>query len=216
MITLEQAMAEVPVVAIIRGVRPEEVEDQADALFQGGIRIVEVPLNSPEPLDSIGRLASAWGERLVCGAGTVLNVEAAEAVSQAGGRIMVSPDTRPAVIRRAVELGMVPMPGVGTATEVFQAYDAGARHLKLFPASTYGPGHIKALKAVLPTDAVMLAVGGAGPSNMAEWWAAGARGFGLGSELYKPGQTPQETFEKAKVCADVARELAAGVEAPRY
>lgn len=205
--TLEDAMAEMPVVAIVRGVTPDEILGVAEALHQAGVRIVEVPLNSPEPLESLKRLVDSWRGRLICGSGTVLNVADARRVAVAGGEILVSPDTRPAVISAAVELGMTPMPGFATASEMFIAYEAGARLLKLFPASTYGPGHIRGLKAVAPEDATILAVGGAGPSNMAEWWEAGARGFGMGSELYKPGMKPQQVHEKAKAVVEAARKL---------
>jgi 2-dehydro-3-deoxyphosphogalactonate aldolase len=206
--TVEEAMAETPIVAILRGVKPDEALDHVAALKDAGIRIVEVPLNSPEPLQSIHRIAETFGHELVCGAGTVLSVERVSAVAEVGGRIIVSPDVRKDVIHVALNQGLTPMPGFGTATEAFQAYDAGARYLKLFPASTYGPGHVKALKAVLAADAVILAVGGAGPSNMAEWWEAGARGFGLGSDLYKPGQTPDVTAEKARAAVEACRKLA--------
>jgi 2-dehydro-3-deoxyphosphogalactonate aldolase len=209
--TLDEALAEVPVIAIIRGVRPEEVVAVAEALHAGGVRVVEVPLNSPEPLDSIGRLAAFEG-RMVWGAGTVLSPEAADAVADAGGRIAVSPNTDPAVIRRVLERGMVPLPGFGTASEAFAAYAAGARELKLFPAATYGAAHIKALKAVLPPDARVHAVGGVGPAAMAEWRAAGADGFGLGSELYKPGMTPEEVYTRA--LAAVAAATASGSAPP--
>jgi len=203
--TLDDALAETPIVAIIRGVRPEEAVAIGEALYEAGVRVVEAPLNSPEPLDSIRRLAEALGDRMVVGAGTVLRHELVTEVKAAGGRIIVTPNTNPSVIRRAVDEGLEPMPGFGTATEAFEAYDAGARRLKLFPASTYGTGHLKALLAVLPKDASVLAVGGAGPANMAEWRAAGAAGFGLGSELYKPGQSPEETLEKARAAVAAAR-----------
>lgn len=206
--TLEEAMAEMPIVAILRGIKPDEALDHVAALKKAGIRIVEAPLNSPEPLQSIHRIAETFGHDLVCGAGTVLTVERVSAVAEVGGRIIVSPDVRKDVIHVALNQGLTPMPGFGTATEAFQAYDAGARCLKLFPASTYGPGHVKALKAVLPADAVLLAVGGAGPSNMAEWWEAGVRGFGLGSDLYKPGQAPDVTAEKARAAVEACRKLA--------
>lgn len=205
--TLEEAMAQIPIVAILRGIKPDEALDHVSALKDAGIRIVEVPLNSPEPIASIQRLVEAFGHDMVCGAGTVLTGDRVNAVAEAGGRIIVSPDTRHEVIHVALNRGLRPMPGFGTATEAFQAYDAGARYLKLFPASTYGPGHVKALKAVLPGDAVILAVGGAGPSNMAEWWAAGVRGFGLGSDLYKPGQSPADTAQKARAAVEACRAL---------
>lgn len=205
--TLEEAMAEVPIVAIIRGVKPDEVLDHVAALKDGGIRIVEVPLNSPEPLVSIKRVVETFGHDMVCGAGTVLTVDRVAAVAEVGGRIIVAPDTRPDVIRVALNRGLCPMPGFGTASEAFECYDAGARYLKLFPAATYGPGHVKALTAVVPGDAVIMAVGGAGPANMADWWAAGARGFGLGGDLYQPGQSPQDTAQKARAAVQACRGL---------
>jgi 2-dehydro-3-deoxyphosphogalactonate aldolase len=204
---IQDAMAEIPLVAILRGVRPEESVATAEALFAAGIRIVEVPLNSPDPLASIKAIAQAYGREMVVGAGTVLSIDRVVAVAEAGGRIIVSPDTRPDVIRTTLKEGLTPMPGFATASEAFAAYDAGARWLKLFPASTYGAGHIKALKAVLPADATVLAVGGAGAANLAQWWDAGARGFGLGSELYKPGQSAEVTAEKAKAVVEAYRAL---------
>ena len=195
---LDAALLQCPVVAIVRGVRPEEVLDHAEALYDAGVRGVEVPLNSPDPLKSVRLLADAFGARMVVGAGTVLTPDQVEAVDNAGGRIIVSPNTAPVVIARAIALGLDPVPGFATATEAFAAIAAGARHLKLFPAATYGPGHLRQLKAVLPPDVVVWAVGGVGPANMAEWWAAGARAFGLGGELYRVGQSIAETVSKAR------------------
>lgn len=194
---LEAALAERPVVAILRGVRPDEVVAHAQALFDAGLRGVEVPLNSPEPLESIRRLATAFAGRMALGAGTVLTVAQVEAVAGAGGRLIVAPNTNPAVIRRAAALGLDPAPGFATATEAFLAVEAGARHLKLFPAATYGPGHLRQLKAVLPPEAAVWAVGGVGPKDFAAWREAGAHAFGLGGELYRAGQSPAETAEKA-------------------
>ena len=211
--TLEEAMAEAPLVAIIRGVRPDEVSAHARALFEAGFRIVEVPLNSPDPVRSVGILAREWGDQMVCGAGTVLSPAQVDAVGDAGGQIVVSPDTRPEVIVRTVQRGLTPMPGFATATEMLRACDAGARHLKLFPASSYGQGHIKALMAVAPRDAVILAVGGAGADNLKSWWDAGARGFGLGSELYRPGQAPEDTLARARRAMEAWRQIAAGAAA---
>lgn len=205
--TLDDALAECPIVAIVRGIRPDEVLAHAEALYAAGVRGIEVPLNSPDPLASIRRLAEAWGGRMVVGAGTVLEVDGVEAVAKAGGSLIVSPNTNRAVIRRAIELGLDPAPGFATASEAFQAVESGARHLKLFPAATYGPGHLKQLGAVLPASAVVWAVGGVGPDNMADWWAAGARGFGLGGELYKAGQSVAETATKAVRVVSVARTL---------
>jgi len=195
--TLDDALSACPVIAILRGVTPDEILDHAKALFEAGVRAIEVPLNSPDPLESISRLAKAFGDRCVCGAGTVLTVAQAEAVAQAGGQLIVSPNADPAVIARTVALGLASAPGVGTATEAFAAIAAGARHLKLFPAATYGPGHLKQLRAVLPPEVAVLAVGGVGPDAFADWFAAGALGFGLGSELYKAGQSPADTAAKA-------------------
>jgi len=204
---LDEALQQCPVVAIVRGVRPEEVLEHAQALYDAGIRGVEVPLNSPEPLDSIGKLAEAWGDRMVVGAGTVLTAAGVDDVSRAGGRIIVSPNASGEVIRRAVELGLDPAPGFATPTEAFHAIAAGAKHLKLFPAVTYGPAHVKQIKAVLPPEAVVWAVGGVGAGEMAAWWEAGARAFGLGGELYRPGQTPKDTAEKARKVVEAARAL---------
>jgi len=196
-ISLDAALQECPVVAIVRGLRPDEALDHAEALWRAGVRGVEVPLNSPDPLDSIRMLAEAFGDRMAVGAGTVLTPERVEAVAAACGRIIVSPNTDARVIRRAVELRLDPAPGFATATEAFQAIEAGARHLKLFPAVTYGPAHLKQLAAVLPREAVVWAVGGVGAVEAADWWAAGARAFGVGGEIYRPGQSPAQTVEKA-------------------
>lgn len=203
--TLDDALAQCPVVAIVRGIRPDEILDHAQALYDAGVRGVEVPLNSPEPIESIRRLSEAWGDRMVTGAGTVLQAARVDEVAQAGGRIIVSPNTSCEVIRRAVELRLDPAPGFATATEAFMAIEAGAKHLKLFPAVTYGPAHLKQLKAVLPPEAVVWAVGGVGADDMATWWAAGARAFGLGGELYRAGQSPAETAEKAKTVVAALR-----------
>lgn len=202
---LAEALAACPVVAIVRGIRPDEAVAHAEALFSAGVRGIETPLNSPEPLESIRRLSEALGDRMVVGAGTVLRPEDVDAVAAAGGRIIVAPNTAPDVIRRAVELDLDPAPGFATATEAFAAIDAGARHLKLFPATTYGPDHLRQLRAVLPPDVKVWAVGGVGAGQMADWWAAGARAFGLGGELYRPGQGPEETFRKAEAVVAATR-----------
>ena len=206
-LTLDDALAECPVVAIVRGVRPDEILAHAEALYAAGVRGVEVPLNSPQPLDSIRSLAQAYGDRMVVGAGTVLTAGGVQDVAGVGGRIIVSPNTSTEVIRAAVDLKLDPAPGFSTPTEAFLAIDAGAKHLKLFPAVTYGPAHVKQIKAVLPPEAVVWAVGGVGPAQMAEWWAAGCRAFGLGGELYRAGQTPAETAEKAKRVVEAVRAL---------
>lgn len=204
---LAEALAECPVVAILRGVRPDEVLDHAEALFDAGLRGLEVPLNSPEPVDSIRKLVEAYGQRMVVGGGTVLTPEAVDAVADAGGRIIISPNTDTEVIRRTVARGLDSAPGFATASEAFTAIHAGARHLKLFPAVTYGPGHLKQLKAVLPPEVVVWGVGGVGPDSLADWWVAGARAFGLGGEIYRAGQSVAETREKASRVMAAARQL---------
>jgi 2-dehydro-3-deoxyphosphogalactonate aldolase len=193
----EQALTESGVVAIIRGVKPDEVLAVGEALHAAGVRVVEVPLNSPQPYESIRSLATAFKNRLFVGGGTILTEAEADAVAAAGGRLMVSPNTNTGVIRHAAAMGMIPFPGFATATEAFAAIDAGARHLKLFPASTYGVGHLKALKAVLPKDVRIAPVGGVGAADMAEWTKAGAACFGIGSEIYKPGLAPDEIHRRA-------------------
>ena len=204
---LADALAECPVVAILRGVRPDEVVAHVEALHQAGLRAVEVPLNSPEPLESLRRIVAAFEGRMAIGAGTVLDPGQVDAVAGAGGRYVVSPNTDAAVIRRAVELGLDPAPGFATASEAFAAVGAGARHLKLFPAVTYGDVHLRQLNAVLPADATVWAVGGVGPENLAAWWAAGAGAFGRGGEVYRAGQSVAETAEKAKRVVASARGL---------
>ena len=195
--TFEEALNESGVVAIVRGLKPDEALAIGGALHEAGVRIVEVPLNSPEPLVSIARLAEAFHGKLFIGGGTMLTVDDVEAVAAASGRLMVSPNVNPEVIRRAVVKGMIPFPGFATASEAFAAIDAGARHLKLFPASTYGSAHLKALKAVLPKDVTVAPVGGVGAADMAEWVKAGAGCFGIGSEIYKPGMAAEEVHRRA-------------------
>ena len=194
---LESWFSQMPVVAILRGVRPEQVVAIGEALYKAGIGIIEVPLNSPEPMESIKSLADALGDRCVIGAGTVLTEADAEGVAAAGGQIAVSPNTDPAVITRSLALGMVPMPGWATVTEALIAYQAGARYLKLFPAATYGPEHVNGASAVLPTDCKVLAVGGVGANSAAAWLSAGVDGFGIGSELYKPGDSAEQVHQRA-------------------
>jgi 2-dehydro-3-deoxyphosphogalactonate aldolase len=204
--TLDEALAEAPVVAIVRGIRPDEAVEHAQALYDAGVRGVEVPLNSPEPMESIRRITEALGNRMVTGAGTVLHADRVDEVAQAGGRVIVSPNTSCEVIKRAVELKLDPAPGFATATEAFMAIEAGAKHLKLFPAVTYGPGHLKQLKEVLPPEVVIWAVGGVGAEDLATWWAAGARAFGLGGSIYRRGQSVAETSEKAaKIMAALSK-----------
>ena len=196
-----------PLVAILRGVKPDEVLSIGQALFDAGFRAIEVPLNSPDPFDSICRLAAHFSGECLIGAGTVLKAGDVDRLASVGGRLVVTPNVEETVIARAVELDMLPFPGFATATEAFKAIGAGARHLKLFPAGTYGSGHVKALKAVLPPHVVVTPVGGVGPAAMAEWWEAGARGFGLGSDLYKPGMSAAEVAAKARAAVAAVRAL---------
>jgi 2-dehydro-3-deoxyphosphogalactonate aldolase len=187
-----------PLVAIIRGVRPEEAEATCEATLSAGIRIVEVPLNSPDPFASIERLAKRFGEDALIGAGTVFDAEDVRRVANAGGRIIVSPSTDPAVIQASVEAGLVSAPGFFTPSEAFTALAAGAHALKLFPAEGSSPQMVKAMKAVLPPDIPLIVVGGVKPDTMQAWLKAGAQGFGLGGGLYRPGQAAEETAAKAR------------------
>ena len=205
--TLEDAIAACPIMAILRGVTPEEILDITAALFHAGVRAVEVPLNSPDPFTSIGRLSHAYGAQMCCGAGTVLQPGDVDRVADAGGRVIVSPNVNPAVIAQTVQRGLEPAPGFATATEAYMAVDAGARHLKLFPAITYGPGHLKQLNAVLPKGVAVWAVGGVGAANLADWRRAGARAFGIGGELYVAGQSAAETEHKARALVKTAQSL---------
>ena len=195
---LHRYLDQCPLVAIIRGVTPADADAIGDAIFEGGIRIIEVPLNSPDPLTSIDRLAKRFGERMLVGAGTVLASEDVDRVRQAGARLIVSPDTNPSVISAAAATGLVSTPGYFTPSEAFTAIRAGATGLKLFPAEAATPAMLKAQLAVLPRDVPILIVGGVKPDNMRPWLDAGASGFGLGGGLYKPGQSPAETLDKAR------------------
>ena len=203
-----EALAQAPLIAIIRGVRPNEVLGIGEALYAAGVRILEVPLNSPDPLQSIRLLAEAFAGRMVVGAGTVLTTHEVDAVVEAEGRIVVAPNTNPDVIGRAIALGVLPLPGFATATEAFAAYLSGARYLKLFPAITYGIGHLKQLKAVLPADSVVIPVGGLTSDHLEDWWDAGARAFGVGGAIYKAGQTREQTYRRAAAFMAELRQVA--------
>lgn len=187
-----------PITAILRGITPGEALAIGTALIDAGLRILEVPFNSPEPLVSIAMLQSAFGDRAVVGGGTVLNIEAVEALAGAGGRIMLTPNTNPAVIARAVALGLDVMPGFTTPSEAFQALDAGAKRLKLFPAATLGTNYIKAIRDVLPKGTGVWAVGGTNADTIAEWLNAGCEGIGVGGALFRPGDDPALVAERAR------------------
>ena len=187
-----------PLVAILRGIKPDEAEAAFDALVAAGIGLIEVPLNSPEPLVTIARLAKRAGERAIVGAGTVLTVDEVNAVASAGGRMIVSPNRDDAVIRATKAAGLDSYPGVFTATEALGAIAAGADALKFFPADLLGVNGIKALTAILPKEIPLLAVGGVDAANIAAFLKAGVAGFGIGSSLYKPGMSAGEIGERAR------------------
>ena len=184
-------------VAIIRGVTPDEAGAVGEALYGAGFRIIEVPLNSPDPLESIGILRTTLPADCRVGAGTVLSVEQVDAVHAAGGELVVSPNTDQAVIRRTVELGMDSYPGAATPSEAFSAISAGATAIKLFPASNIGIDGMKAWRSVIPASVGMLPVGGVDAANLAAWLAAGAAGAGIGGSLYRPGDDPAVVARRA-------------------
>jgi 2-dehydro-3-deoxyphosphogalactonate aldolase len=194
----DAAFARCPLIAILRGVRPDEIEAIADALLDAGFTLIEVPLNSPDPLDSIARLARRCGGRAVVGAGTVLRAADVAAVQKAGGTMIISPNANLDVIRATAAAGLVSLPGIATPSEAFAALDAGATALKLFPAEAASPAVVKAMRAVLPRDARVLPVGGIAPDTMAPWLKAGAAGFGLGSALYAAGMSAAEVANRAR------------------
>jgi 2-dehydro-3-deoxyphosphogalactonate aldolase len=193
-----EAVAEAPLAAILRGITPDEAEAVGEALVEAGFRIIEVPLNSPDPLNSIARLARRFGDRALVGAGTVLTTDQVAQVAAAGGQLIVSPSTAPAVIAVTVAAGMISLPGYFTPSEAFAALAAGAHGLKLFPAEAASPAVLKAQRAVLPKNVPVFIVGGVGPGDVARWTAAGANGFGIGSALYKPGKSAADVAVSAR------------------
>jgi 2-dehydro-3-deoxyphosphogalactonate aldolase len=198
---LRRFIDQCPLIAIVRGVTPDEAEAIGEAIRDGGIRMVEVPLNSPDPFDSISRLRARLGDDMLVGAGTVLDPADVARVRDAGGRLVVSPSTNVEVIAASVDAGLISCPGYFTPSEAFAALGAGATALKLFPAEGATPAVLKAQRAVLPKDVPIFAVGGIAPDNMRPWLAAGAEGFGLGSGLYKPGQSAADTLARARAYA---------------
>lgn len=185
-------LAPTPLIAILRGVRPDEAESVAEAIVEAGFGGIEVPLNSPEPLASIARIALRFGERILVGAGTVLEPHEVDDVAEAGARLVVAPNADRAVIERAAKLGLIMLPGVATMTEAFAALKAGASGLKLFPGEAVPPEVVRAWRSVLPKATQLFPVGGVTPERIGPYRRAGANGFGIGSALYKPGASVDE------------------------
>lgn len=188
---------ECPIIAILRGIAPDEVVPVGEALLSAGIRIIEIPLNSPDPFESIRRLSKSVGGQGLVGAGTVLDVDQVARVEEAGGRLVVSPNTDAAVIKKTVVAGLVSVPGYFTPSEAFAAIAAGAHGIKLFPAEAATPAVVKAQRAVLPNDVPLLVVGGVTADDFGRWLAAGADGFGLGGALYRAGDTVTQVHQRA-------------------
>lgn len=195
---LTRWLRQCPLIAILRSIRPDEVESVAAALERSGIVIIEVPLNSPEPIESIRRLAKAFGERLLIGAGTVLGEDQVAEIANVGGRLIVTPHADPAVARAAKRYGLFAVPGFFTPAEAFAMLAAGADALKLFPAEAASPAVLRALRAVLPAGTMMMPVGGIDANTIPAWRAAGADGFGIGSAVYRPGDTVEIVERKAR------------------
>jgi 2-dehydro-3-deoxyphosphogalactonate aldolase len=208
-VTSENSVSECSLIAILRGVLPERVVEVGEAIYEAGISIIEVPLNSPDAFSSIAKLAARGRPDWMIGAGTVLDVEDVRRTHEAGGRLIVAPNCNLDVIRHSLRLGMRVLPGVATATEAFGAIDAGARQLKLFPAITYGPRHLQALRAVLPSDVDVLPVGGIGGTEILPWLGAGAAGFGFGSELFRPEYSAAEVGRHARRLVQALQEACA-------
>ena len=200
-------LSPLPLIAVLRGITPEEIQSVAGALAEEGFRVLEVPLNSPRPFESIRLLARQFGDRCLVGAGTVIAPADVARVREAGGKLIVMPHADTAVVNEAKGLGMVCVPGVATVTEAFAALAAGADALKMFPAEALPPGALKAWRAVLPRETLVFAVGGIRPDNMAPYWTAGANGFGTGSNLYSPGADPAKVRATAAAYAAGFRAL---------
>jgi 2-dehydro-3-deoxyphosphogalactonate aldolase len=196
--TLADWLARCPLIAILRGLRPEEAEAVGDALVEAGVTVLEVPLNSPRPLESIARLAARFGDSALVGAGTVMTEAQVAEVSAAGGKLLVTPHADPALVRAAKARGMLAAPGFFTPAEAFSLLAAGADALKLFPAEAASPAVVKALLAVLPSGTALVPVGGISAATIGPWLEAGAAGFGIGGSLYKPGDRPEVVAERAR------------------
>ena len=203
-----EAFAACPLVAVLRGLTPAEAEPVGDALVEAGFTLLEVPLNSPDPLASIAAMAKRYAGRAIVGAGTVLTTDDVAAVADAGGALIVSPNTDPAVIRASVARGLISLPGYYTPSEAFAALAAGAHGLKLFPAEGAAPAFLRAQRAVLPKATKVLAVGGITPDTMQAWHAAGADGFGLGSSLYRAGKSATDVARDATAFVSAVKALA--------
>ncbi|CAM6973894.1 2-dehydro-3-deoxy-6-phosphogalactonate aldolase [Enterobacter hormaechei] len=201
-----QWQTELPLIAILRGITPGEALAHVNAVIDAGFDAVEIPLNSPEWEKSIPAIVKAFGDKALIGAGTVLQPEQVDELAKMGCKLIVTPNINPEVIRRAVEYGMTVCPGCATSTEAFAALDAGARSLKIFPSSAFGPDYIKALKAVLPASVPVFAVGGVTPENLVQWIKAGCVGAGLGSDLYRAGQPVERTAQQAAAFVKAYRE----------
>lgn len=193
-----QWQTKLPLIAILRGITPDDVRSHVVALLDAGFDAIEIPMNSPNWQQSIAEMVAEFGHRALIGAGTVLKPDQVDELAAMGGKLVVTPNTQPSVIRRAVSHGMTVCAGCATASEAFNALDAGAQTLKIFPSSSFGPSYIKALKAVLPPEVPVFAVGGVTPENLSLWLSAGCAGAGLGSDLYRAGQSVAVTAEKAE------------------
>lgn len=203
--SLRAALKEMPVIAILRGIKPEEVKDVADVLITSGIRIIEIPLNSPKPYRSLANLAQFGGAEIICGAGTVVTADEVKAVAETGVTLAVAPNCNPAIITAAKRAGLMMLPGVATPTEAFAALHAGADGLKMFPGESLPPTTVKAWRAVMPEGTLLLPVGGITPEGMSAYRAAGADGFGIGSALYRPGMELDELRLRADAFVAAAR-----------
>jgi 2-dehydro-3-deoxyphosphogalactonate aldolase len=204
MLDLRAALKQCPIAAILRGVKPDEIDAIGDVLIEAGITLIEVPLNSPQPFESIRRLAARHGDHALVGAGTVLEVAQVARVKEMGGQLVVAPNFDSDVVRAAKAAGLVTLPGVMTPSEGFAALKSGADGLKLFPAEIIPPAVFKAWRAVFPGDTLLLAVGGVGVDNLKSYAEAGASGYGIGSALYKPGRSAAEIGNLAKALVAAA------------